>query len=133
MGPYNVPTWRKVGLIHSEYNVQRTSQRGPRVQTGEWVGILQRFVWYTGAGLLVSSIAALAVRLWLPESSHMPLFIVVHSLCIGVALMLLIRSVDTAKTGSTLHKVYRTNHSRVRRTRHRDNNVLVESETQNVS
>ena len=101
MGPYNVPTWRKVGLIPSEYNVQRTSQRGPRVQTGEWVGILQRFVWYTGAGLLVSSIAALAVRFWLPESSHMPLFILVHSLCIGVALMLLIRSVANAKTDST--------------------------------
>ena len=67
----------------------------------EWVRILRRFLWYTGAGLLVSSIAALAVRLWLPESSHMPLFILVHSLCIGVALMLLIRSVDTAKTGST--------------------------------
>ena len=68
------------------------------MQSGEWVAILLRFVWYTGAGVLVSSIAALAVRLWLPESSHMPLFILVHSLCIGVVLMLLIRSVDTAKT-----------------------------------
>ena len=63
--------------------------------------ILPRFVWYTGAGLLVSSVAALAIRLWLPESSHMPLFILVHSLCIGVALMLLIRSVASAKTDST--------------------------------
>ena len=71
------------------------------MRTSEWVRILQRFVWYTGAGLLVSSIVALVVRIWFPESSHMPLFILVHSLCIGVALMLLIRSVDTAKTGST--------------------------------
>ena len=77
------------------------SRWGTRVQTTELVRILLRFVWYTGAGLLVSSIAPLAFRLWLPESSHMPLFILVHSLCIGVALMLLIRSVDTAKTGST--------------------------------
>ena len=71
------------------------------MRNGEWVKILQRFVWYTGVGLLVSSIAALAVRLWLPESSHMPLFILVHSLCIGMALMLLIWSVAGAKTGST--------------------------------
>ena len=68
------------------------------MQTDEWVRILLRFVWYTGVGLLVSSIAALAVRFWLPESFHMPFFILVHSLCVGVALMLLIRSVDTAKT-----------------------------------
>ena len=71
------------------------------MQTTELVRILQRFLWYTGAGLLVSSIAALAVRLWLPELSHMPLFILVHSLCIGVALMLLIRSGASAKTDST--------------------------------
>ena len=74
---------------------------GNASEPGEWIRILQRFVWYSGAGLLVSSIAALAVRLWLPEPSHMPLFILVHSLCIGVALMLLVRSVDTARTGST--------------------------------
>ena len=65
------------------------------------VRILQRYVWYTGVGIVVSSIVALAIRLWLPESSHMPLFILVHSLCIGVALMLLIRSVASAKTDST--------------------------------
>ena len=47
---------------------------------------------------MASSIAALAVRLRLPESSHMPLFILVHSLCIGMALMLLIWS-GGAKTG----------------------------------
>ena len=49
----------------------------------------------------MSSIAALAVRFWLPESSHMPIFILVHSLCVGMALMWLIRSVGSAKTGST--------------------------------
>ena len=71
------------------------------MQTTELVRILPRFVWYTGVGIVVSSIAALAIRLWLPESSHMPLFILVHSLCIGVALMLLIRSGASAKTDST--------------------------------
>ena len=89
--------------------LQARNGLGRQKQTSESSRILQRFVWYTGAGLLVSSIAALAVRLWLPESSHMPLFILVHSLCIGVALMLLIRSVDTARTDPALHKISRTN------------------------
>ena len=71
------------------------------VRTGEWLGIFWRFLWYTGAGLLVSSITALAVRFWLPESFHMPLFLLVHSLCVGVALMLLVRSLGKAKTSST--------------------------------
>ena len=70
-------------------------------QTGEWVAILLRFLWYSGVGILVSSVAALAVRFWLPESAHMPIFILVHSLCIGMALMLLIRSVSGTKTSLT--------------------------------
>ena len=102
VGPFNVTVnagWRKVGLNHAE-------------QTGEWVRIFLRFLWYTGVAILVSSIAVLAVRFWLPESSHMPLFILVHSLCIGVALMLLIRSVASAKTGPALHKESSANQSR---------------------
>ena len=71
------------------------------MQTSERVRILQRFVWYTGVGLLASSIAALAVRLWLPESMHSPLFVLTHSLCGGVVVVLLIRFLDKAKTGST--------------------------------
>ena len=63
--------------------------------------LFQRFIWYTGAGLLVSSIAALAVRLWLPESMHSPLFVLTHSLIGGVVVVLLIRSLGKAKTGST--------------------------------
>ena len=88
------PPWtiRRKG-IQGDADLEVSEDRPERVR------ILLRFVWYTGASLLVSSIAALAVRLWLPELSHMPLFILVHSLCIGVALMLLIRHVDTAKTG----------------------------------
>ena len=62
------------------------------MQTGEWVRILQRFVWYTGVGILVAAIAALAIKFWLPESLQMPLFLVKHSLSAGVVLMLLIRS-----------------------------------------
>ena len=92
------PTCRQIGLNHSECNVRRTDQWGTWVQTGDRVRILQQFVWYTGASILASSIAALTVRLRLPESSHMQLFILVHSLCIGMALMLLIRS-GGGKTG----------------------------------
>ena len=45
--------------------------------------------------------AALAIRFWMPESSHMPLSILVHSLIFGVVLMLLVRSVGRDKTGPT--------------------------------
>ena len=56
------------------------------MQTGEWVGTFWRFLWYIGVGSLVSSIAALAVRIWLPESFHMPLFILgAHSVYQGDA------------------------------------------------
>ena len=71
------------------------------MQTGEWLRILQSFVWCAGAGILVASIAALAIRFWMPESSHMPLSILVHSLIFGVVLMLLVRSVGRDKTGPT--------------------------------
>lgn len=91
------------------HKITRTNHWGTRVQTGEWVGIFWRFLWYTGAGLLVSSIAALAVRFWLPESMHMPLFLVVHSLCGGVVAVSLLRTLSRAKTGSTLHNACRTN------------------------
>ena len=74
-----------------------------RVQTGEWVRILLRFLWYTGTGLLVSSIATLAVRFWLPEPSHTPLFILTHSLIGGVVVVLLLRSFGEVKAGSTGH------------------------------
>ena len=50
---------------------------------------------------MVSSIAALAVRFWLPEPSHMPLFTLTHSLTGGVVIALLIRSLGSAKTNST--------------------------------
>ena len=63
--------------------------------------LFQRFIWYTGAGLLVSSIAALAVRFWLPESMHSPLFVLTHSLIGGVVVVLLLRSLGKAKTGSS--------------------------------
>ena len=71
------------------------------MQNSEFVKILQRFVWYTGVGMLAASVAALAIRFWLPESFHMPLFLLVHSLCFGVTLMLLVRSVGGAKIEST--------------------------------
>ena len=71
------------------------------MQPGEWVRILLRFLWYSGAGILVSSIATLAVRFWLPEPSHMPLFTLTHSLTGGVVIALLIRSLGSAKTNST--------------------------------
>ena len=35
---------------------------------------------------MVSSIAALAVKFWLPELSHMPLFALTHSLIGGVVI-----------------------------------------------
>ena len=91
------------------HKITRTNHWGTRVQTGEWVGIFWRFLWYTGAGLLVSSIAALAVRSWLPESMHMPLSLVVHSLCGGVVAVSLLRTLSRAKTGSTLHNVSSAN------------------------
>ena len=71
------------------------------MQTTELVRILQRFLWYSGVGILVSSIATLVVRFWLPEPSHMPLFALTHSLIGGVVIALLIRSLGKAKTGST--------------------------------
>ena len=71
------------------------------MQTSERVRILQRFVWYTGVGILAASVAALAIRFWLQESSHMPLFALTHSLIGGVVIALLIRSLGKAKTGST--------------------------------
>ena len=79
------------------------------MQTGERVRILQRFVCYTGAGILAASVVALAIRFWLPESFHMPLYLLVYSICVGVALMLLVQSVGRVKTGPALHKVNRTN------------------------
>ena len=45
----------------------------------------------------MSSIAALAVRFWLPEPSHMPLFTLTHSLTGGVVIALLIRSLGKAR------------------------------------
>ena len=95
------------------HKITRTNHWGTRVQTGEWVGIFWRFLWYTGAGLLVSSIAALAVRFWLPESMHMPLFLVVHSLCGGVVAVSLLRTLSRAKTGSTLHNESSANQRRL--------------------
>lgn len=71
--------------------------------------ILQRFVWYTGAGLLVSSIVARATRFWTPESMHSPLFVLTHSLIGGVVVVLLIRSFGKVKPGSTRHKESRAN------------------------
>ena len=71
------------------------------MQTDGLVRTLHRFVWCAGVGILVASIAALAIRSWMPESSHMALFILVHSLIFGVVLILLVRSVGKAKTDST--------------------------------
>ena len=45
---------------------------------------------------MVSAIGALVVRLWLPDWFHMPLFILMHSLYMGMTLMLLIRSLGRA-------------------------------------
>ena len=71
------------------------------MQTDERVRIFWRFLSYSGAGILVSSIAALAVRFWLPEPSHMPLFALTHSLTGGVMIALLIRSLGKARTSVT--------------------------------
>ena len=71
------------------------------MQTDEMVGIFWGFLLYTGVGLLVSSVAALAVRFWLPESMHSPLFVLTHSLIGGVVVVLLLRSLGKAKTGSS--------------------------------
>ena len=79
------------------------------MQTDEWIGVSLRFLWYTGAGLLVSSIAALAVRFWLPETMYLPLFVLTHSLMCGGVVALLLRSFGKAKTGPTLHNISRTN------------------------
>ena len=72
------------------------------MQTSDWVRILQRFIWYAGVGLLVASVAALAIRFWTPEPLHVPLFLLMHSLSVGVVLMLLIPSLSEAKTRSLL-------------------------------
>ena len=77
--------------------------------------IRQKFVGYTGAGRLVSSIVALATRFWTPESMHSPLFVLTHSLIGGVVVAVLIRSFGKFKTGSTLHNNYRTNRRPERR------------------
>ena len=47
----------------------------------------------------MSLVVAVAVRLRLPESSRMPFFIIVHSLCLGMVLMLLARSCAEPKRG----------------------------------
>ena len=73
------------------------------LDTTEWVRILLRLLWYTGAGLLVSSIAAIAVRFWLPESMRMALFVTTYILCGGVVVVLLIRSLGKVINGSTGH------------------------------
>ena len=59
--------------------------------------LFTRLVWYAGVGLLVVSVAALAIRYWLPESFHMGLFLLLHSLSAGVVLMLVLRSLGKAK------------------------------------
>ena len=58
-----------------------------------------KFVLYSGVGILVASVAALAIRFWVPESLHMPLFLLLHSLITGVVLLVLLRSLGKAKTG----------------------------------
>ena len=47
------------------------------------------------------SIVALAVKFWLSEPSHMPPLALTHSLIGGVVIVLLIRSLGSAKTGFT--------------------------------
>ena len=89
--------------------LQARNGLGRQKQTSESSRILQRFVWYTGAGLLVSSIVALATRFWTPESMHLPLFVLTHSLIGGVVVFVLIRSFGKAKTGSTLHNISSAN------------------------
>ena len=68
---------------------------------GELAGILIRIVWYTGAGILASSIIALAIRFWLPEPIYAPLFATTHSLCGGIALALLIRSLGATSVAAS--------------------------------
>ena len=53
--------------------------------------IFQRLVWYSGAALLVVLVATLAIRFWLPESTHAALFLSINSICFGVVLALLLR------------------------------------------
>ena len=71
------------------------------MQTGELIRVFRRFFGYTGADLLMSSIATLAIMLWLPESMHSPIFSITHSLIGGVVITLLLRSFGRFKTGST--------------------------------
>ena len=51
----------------------------------------------------MASVAALAIRVWAPESLHMALFLLLHSLSAGVVLLALLRSSGKIKIGSTLH------------------------------
>lgn len=64
-------------------------------------GILLRIVWYTGAGIFTSSIIALTIWFWLPEPMHGPLLSTTHSLCVGVALALLIRSLGAMSVSAS--------------------------------
>ena len=43
---------------------------------------------------MVSSVAALAVRHWLPEPSHISVFILIHSLCAGMLLVISVEGDD---------------------------------------
>lgn len=54
-------------------------------------GIFVRFLSYTGAGLLASSVVVMAIMLMLPESMRSPVFSLTHSLIGGVVVLLLIR------------------------------------------
>ena len=67
-----------------------------RAQDDYLVRIFLRCIEYTGVGLLVFLGASVAVRFWLPDSTHSPVVILSHSL-VGV---LRIRSFGRTKPDS---------------------------------
>ena len=93
---------RKAEEAPTLHEITGTNQWGWRVQDSEQIRILQRFVWYTGAGLLAAAVAAIAIMIWTSGQMHKPLFITAHSLSLGLALLLLFRSVGRAKTKAWL-------------------------------
>ena len=61
------------------------ARKGSGGQSKEVNGLafFRRLLWYSGVGMLAASVGALAIRLWAPESLHLALFRLLHSLSTG--------------------------------------------------